>query len=605
VKKGQPRQLVVARIDDNLISLRERNQPESAADLATRLRDLALYTWPHKQDARFEWTGIDGWDSARAFWHQLDPDRKIDLIVSDVRFDRATTTPVHRVLQQLQLGGRATEAASSIPTGLGHVRSLIAWAAALRRPVGIAVYTADPGLWDRLLNHDPNVTAQLLGAWAVHEVGEILAILGDDQLVAGASLEQNTRRCLDWLHSTKNNFIGGCRVALVDYRRRLIESAVITEKMAVPNVYVPPSSWIQLFNWCQEQAQSPQPWNGEAPGVQLCFRDGITADLLSLASLFADADDWHPDSTPLDAACYTTDRVAPADPWQLDDMQRPRIGAFINSLGTMSRAVDRAWKAVSQFDVRLEQQVPRNLRKVINGQNGEARLARGLVLLFQILRRDEENLRVWEEAVEMCQWDHKELRFLFNEPPPSCSETLCSRLTQLIVLMRNKPPEFDLSAVFDWEEWCSEQDVRQDAAWVRWHVNLLVFMGVVEQLPDAKYRLVKYSLPSPMPMPDPVPDGDSHDAFIGRSAMTFLLETLGFSEDHGPDKSNNWNALTQILAGAFGKIDSLEEAGIFIEAFCAGEGPTWLKDICRDVAKTRMGWVNEDSWPSCIARVVQ
>lgn len=587
---SRPRRLTVLWIDDRIP--RTGHVPDSPnEEPGSPPRGLELF--------RFEVDGVShngiyDWLSALRFWQHYAGTRPIDLIAADVRFDFDGTSPIPA------MGGPR-----DIPTGLSHLKPFAAIASAAGMPLGIGIHTADPALWRRLATTG-GAADKAMGLLAAHEIGEVAAILGRADGLSELPPEARVQWCWDWLEEhAVFKFQDACRAAVRDYRERIVRSARVGGAMP-PKLLVMPSRWMVLAEWCEAMRKAPAPMGPEGVGVPFTLADG-TEDAVWMRSIFSDVTAVNIEKNALPARSYEFpasgagegDAVGPAageEPWTLDGDGLPRIGAFVHALGDVHDIVELAWNALAAFPVRLgdpgEGRLAHSLVDVL-GDKGNQKLARGLAVLFQILRRDYINQDEWAHAIRDYAWDHRKVRFL---PRRAEGDSLWDRLVQLLVLMRGREDSFYLEEAFGGAKWADDSIPDPIPGWMRWHVEQLVAAGVLAPADDGAYRLVRKRLTKAPPFPLALP---AADFFVGQDLAKYLMQSLGFSKAYGPGRSDGFAGHTRCVAGTFGA-EAKESPADFIKAFVDGRAPMWLKLICRDVVATKLNWSDRESWPVSI-----
>jgi hypothetical protein len=587
---SQPRFLTVLWIDDRIP--RTGHVPDSPNEEAgSPPRGLELF--------RFEadgvrHNGIYDWLSAIRFWQTSTGRRRIDLIAADVRFDFDATSPIP------SMGGPR-----DIPTGLSHLKPFAAIASAAGLPLGIGIHTADPGLWRRLASTG-GAADKAMGLLAAHEIGEVAAIMRRADGLTELPEQARVKWCWDWLEEhAVFKFQDACRTAVRDYRQNLVRAAKVGDVLP-PRVLVMPGHWMALAEWCEGMRRDPAPMGQEGPGVVFTLSDG-SEDAVWLRSLLADVISVNLEKEALPAHCYEYagpgdegaeggDPEAGEEPWRLDGDGLPRIGALVHALRDVHDIVELAWDALASFPPRLgdpkESRLARSLVDVL-GDRGSQKIARGLAVLFQILRRDYVNQQEWDHAMRDYAWDHRKLQFL---PRRANGDSLWDRLVQLLTLMRGRDEAFYLEEAFGGVKWAGDEIPDPVPGWMHWHIEQLVAAGVIARDVDDTFRLLRKRLDKAPPLPLALPTADF---FVGHDLAKYLMQSLGFSKLYGPGRSDGFAGHTRAVAGAFGG-EARESPADFIKAFTDGRAPTWLKLICRDVAESKLDWTDRESWPASI-----
>jgi hypothetical protein len=608
-----PRKLGLLIIDDELsISPRGYRVPGS------------ISTWSPGGD---NLPGIDSWHTALRFWSSFGGGEVPDLVVADVRFILDRTTPLSMLFKPQD---------NNIPTGLSHLKTFAVLSRALGLPLGVGARTMDPTLWaDQITAKEPEKRA--MGYLAVHEIGELAAILGDgDEILnGGPDKQQHIRNCLRWLRvNSATEFEDGLRKAVRDYRRRLFKLLTAPE---VPNVFVRPGHYAELLGWCRRMRENPQPLDAEHDiGLELTYYNG-RRDLISLASLFADFDKIT--TRALGASAFSDDGQVVAEPWKLDDDGRPRIGAFLRQLGcSLKKACDWAAEAVRAYQVSFPP--PKNYHPpklaALKNRDGYSPLAAGLTVLFQFVRIEQQRVEQWEHSFANDSWSHRKLQFISGKIAPG--DSLKRRLQKLADLTRRyssarisegEDAVFTRADLFDefpteWlddpsKERAEEIDVDRgdhNKEWVKWHFDRLVDAGVLEyglaggedcyKLNPAwlKGRPELNPPPAPRRLPrvvDAAQGAKSSEREPGR--MQWLKTSLGYPID-------DYNSVERALFVAFGGGDvrsDLEQEAEKANAYAkAGrpilkslvnlDPPFFLIEFCRGYAADYLKWP-ASKWP--------
>lgn len=592
------RKLILLRIDDGLS--RSRTISESTPERDVPPTTIALY----ERD-------VYDWESALTLWAKYDEAQGPDLVIADVHFDLDRTSP---------LAASSIVKGNHLPTGLSHLKPF----AALSRPagslIGVGLHTADRELWERLCNSG-DATERCVGHLAAHEIGELGAILGDQQLV-DQLVEQNSMQPLwNWIKiNTGGNPREAIRIALRNYRQRLLDLTDLSGDK--PTLFVLPDDLAQMLNWCGLMEQGPQPMSAANDcSLVLTAKDG-RQDSISLASLFADVEEIT--RLPLDPECFA---ISPAGTpafsreklCRLDHNGNPRIGAFVSSLGTLQRVYADAVQQVSQFPLRPPQVQPKNenLRTLVP-ENGTGLLVRGFVVLFQLLRIEQVRFEEWVDLFDNAKWNPRNLAFIPAEPSPIDNlRTALQRLTNLVRF--HKGAKFTRADVFDPDvdinqglevEWVTNVSSNEvDEPWVKWHFDRLVDAGLISRTAQDEYVLSRsrsYLDVPPFPalldkVDETTNSKDSSSslpqgcAAFAKSWKGWLRDSLGFAGDDG--------AIGQVLCDAFGRRGAANanerriKGNEFLAQLKAGAGPPWLISLCQKYAHDELHWLSKDTWP--------
>jgi len=591
----KPRKLTVLRIDDRAFA-----QVPATPTAATQHADAP----PESVElVKFggsggELTAIDGWASSLRYWAGVQAGTHPDLVVCDVLFDWDMSTP---------LNWDATD--TQVPTGLSHLKPFAAVSRTAGRPLGVGIHTANPRIWEAL---NGDAATQRMAALAAHEIGEVAAILGDDELVeelehlmstsdwpnTGSPLPAALEACWKWLERrSSSHFDGALKRAVLDYRRLLAMQTSANGEDARPRSFVLPSDWVRLMKSCE--ALKTQPTNLRDSDIEVPFRGWDSgSDCILLSSLFADVHDIL--DVVLPASCFEPSACTAAGgtasgtkPWELDASGRPQVGAYLASLGSLGRAYDQAVQALGSFVVRPIKpgDVPRHLREVVADQ-GSGPLARGLVVVLQWVRREFENRRLWQEAYQSNDWNRQKQEFGCG-----AGTTLEEWIRRLQNLVRGRRTAFYRADAFEEAQWdpAGDPSFNPDATWVRWHFDRLVDLGVLDY--DAgldEYRWQHSSSDIP-PVPSPLPTGLD---WVGAHAKNYLRDALGFGAPFGP-MGDNPHAIGQIVRQAFW-LSTEAQGRSFVDQFMEGDAPIWLAEVAREFARDTLGWKDERTWPRCL-----
>ena len=559
-----PRELVLLRVDDKLPptapplasgSVQAGHQPPPGIELMTF------------EESGTEYLGIDGWERSVRYWLSFNRRNLPDLVVADVRFDRDHTSPLNFDAMH-----------SSIPTGLSHLKPIAAVARAAGRPLGIALHTEDVDLWGKLVRQmDP------MGFLAAHEIGELAAILRESVLVEGIpEKEARLGACWRWLReNTAPGFGSAFNIALRNFRRHILLTANEQPPGVRREITVLPQEYVALLNWCEQKSGSGSARVADLGLGYVC--DDGASDRVSFRSLFADS---VVDFAQLPSACFEIPAARGGEllgerPWALAD-GHPRIGAFIAAVGSLAEASKTAGEVVELFplDPSSSEAAPRLIT------SGEVPLVRGLVVLYQVLRRDHHNFARWLEYCKRLGWNPRKCRL-----EDSCAPSLRRYLTTVNATLR--------SGEADGDEWLYVADVAEGLEVSRkaaqWHLDVLLLAGVAEQSTDEAavpvFRSVHETVRH-LPIP-PIPPCDL-DILRG-GAKSFLQESLGVPK-------NNHNQIGLVLDAAFvkepGSVNDQAKAGrLFLDRFLDGKAAPWLMEVCRDYAVRGLEWGETETWP--------
>jgi hypothetical protein len=564
--------------------------------------------------------GIDKWETALHFWSSFQGGEMPDLVVADVRFALDRTTPLSMLFKPDD---------NEIPTGLSHLKPFAVLARALGLPLGVSARTMmGRALWEaQIASSEPEKRA--MGYLAVHEIGELAAILGDgaEILNGGADRRQRIDNCLKWLkNNSATEFEDGLRKAVRDYRRRLFRLLIAPD---ASNVFVRPSHYAELMGWCERMRENPQPLDPQHDiGLELTYHNG-KRDIISLASLFADFDKIT--TKALEPSSYRSDKHRVAEPWKLDDDGRPRICDYLRRLGSLKTAFENAAEAVHAY--RVVAPLPDNYQPLslatLKNRHGYTALTAGLIVLFQFVRIEQNKVEQWEYSFERDSWEPRKLQFISGKIDPD--NNLRRTLQKLIVLIRryteandveNGDNTFTRSDLFDEfpDEWVRGISVNRgdhDREWVQWHFERLVDAHVLRHKVVAGedsytlntgWRRSQSKLNAP-PAPRRLPrlvagkGVGAKDSDREPNRVQWLRLSLGYTRD-------DFNSVERVLGDAFGGSEINRHAGREAEKAAVKakvgrailnsleklELPFYLLDICREYATVYLKWPRE-KWP--------
>lgn len=582
------RKLRVLRIDDRTRGEKPVIPTAAAQEVDAPPEPIELVSFAGPNARRFQ--SITGWRTALQFWLHVKVEDQPDLVAADVLFEEDESTPLNWEAPDRR-----------VPTGLSHLKPFAAVSRIAGRPLGLGIHTANPRIWSGLYT---SAVTQRMGAFAAHEIGELAAILGDDELVAQIERQLESDRaavleaCWSWLERrTAPQFDRALKLAVLDYRRLLAMRTSARTGDARLRTFVMPADWVRLMKWCDDMRANPQRLRGhDIPVPFLGSNDA--ADTIWLSSLFGDVD--HILDVVLPATCFETVAASaglsapPAPPaWALDTTGNPQIGGFLEALGSLGRAYQEAVTAVGSFMVRPMKKgdVPNNLRAVV-GDTGHGPLVRGLVVLFQWVRREFGNHVLWQEAYQQNDWNRQELRF-----GRGTGTTLEEWLRLLQNVVRGRKEWFDRADAFDDATWdpAGDPKLNADSAWVCWHFDRLVDLEVLEYDEVRKrYRWRRSSSDIPR-APAHLPAGEN---WVGPDPKSYIRDALGFGAAFGP-AGDNPHAIGQTMEAAF-ELENEEEGRQFLERFIAGHAPRWLVEVCREYARSSLEWTDKRTWPLCL-----
>jgi hypothetical protein len=573
------RQLTVLRIDDRTDNRAAPDVEAPSDDQDRPPEGIDVVQFGNKSDP---FIAITGWDLAIEYWRSDPANRHPDLVVADVLFDQDPTTPLNWTAED-----------NLVPTGLLHIKPFAAVSRVIGVPIGIALHTANPGLWENLIIRDgPGRRMALLAA---HEIGELAAILDDSENILDLPLEERIRWCWLWLHSrSRGRFRPALAVALENYRSRMVQLARGGGADADPrkmSIMVLPQEWVRLSHWCEEMARTPRPLGEANPALTYIRRDGI-ADCVSVISLFADVRDDLCDiiTDVLPQTCF--DVLPMNQAWKLDEQGYPRIGGFLHELKHLKSAVDEAVSILQNnfppFPARLE------IKLSQAGGSASATLARGLAILFQVIWRDQENFKTWSDYFKDYEWDVDHFEFKSSRTTSTSLREVWRTLEAYIV---GHGTHFFVDDVFEEAEAEILQHVPTAAR--RWYFDLLLRAGVVRPENSVGDQRTFWSTGMRVevpPVPDVIPRGIQ---LLGIDTKGYLRDVFGFGVEFGPAKSNDDNVIGRLLDAAFGSRDTGDpkEGRQFLSNFLEGNTQPWIAEVCRDFAFRVLSWRDSTTWP--------
>lgn len=576
-----PRPLELLRIDDDLPDGVPTTMPlQFIEQLPPSLLKPVMITVGGVQHL-----GIKSWAMAVQYWKQGRFETPPDLIISDVQFvDKSS--PMASMGTNLKL-----------PTGLSHFKLFAALARLRGGPVGVALHTADPMLWEMSARSDDPVE-RLLGLLAAHEIGELAALLGDAEGIP----EGGAEACWAWLKQARNmHFNEAIPVALEGYRRRLGEVTIL------------PDDHARLACWCagmQENARNNprgRVYLDESNDIGIpIFRLDGTRDIVSIRSVFADVSlkslGFTFDLTGLEADTFALDD----DPefYRLTEAGMPKIGALVAACGNLTRTYSQALCVLGTFPpIRIEASDV-SLTKFIK-DNVITDQAAALAILLQHVAYNHKLDELWRAAFVSCGYDPA--RDVF------CSETDVTLQTWLDRVYRIAKSSIDELSLGDFKNRLNENAAefgRVSKAGLTRLLALLVSLRWLVSDPDtAEYRATKAAVTGDIPrLPADTPEGfllvsgltdDYQDGNDLREIPGVMLHLFGHDEASPFRRSDNHNGLPRIIASGFA-LDSNDAATRFLDAFREGTMPGWVREICRQFARQLPDW-DQARWPTWLA----
>jgi hypothetical protein len=591
-----PRNLRLLQIDDDLF------QPRPASEFIEQVSAGAENT-----------LGINDWRAAIEFWTGFDAATTVDLVTADIRFTADKTTPL--LFDPAFRRGERSQQSSEflIPTGLSHLKPFAAVARAGERPLGIAIHTADVHGWKARLTSS-NIPARLMAYLAAHEIGELAAILGHRLDLSGKTKEEVLETCWRWLsnHSC-GTFSEAWPRALRNYREYLVSHAFTAESLVRKGrpgvgelksgfVMVLPDEWTRLAAWCgrMKGSKGGAILGHDDPGFAFLLSNGAQENI-SLRSIFADAHMSLPEafdlqSEALPLGCF--DLEPKSSPFSLDENGLPQIGAFLMEFRDLAEANRMAVEALDMFPV--DERASARLGEVLSAETCGSlfRLARLLAILFQIVRRDRSIVESWESAYERDAWDLVEARFqskMMDSGAPSLKQVVLA-VSECVGSFQDGFTAEALLDSFNLRRSAGQRD-KASRRTIELCLRILESLGVVFfREEDREYDVNEFSLLSDKipPVPAMLPDGlvETNDV---RSQDTgpFLRDVFGYG-----GMNPNDNQIGRFVAEALGV--ETRQGREFLGDFRDGAAPTWIKEICRAFAKSRLVWSNVDSWPRAL-----
>ena len=557
-----------------------------------------------------ELPGIDSWRTALQFWTTFDYAEVPDLVLADVRFIEDRTSPLSLLFKPSE---------NYIPTGLSHLKAFAALARALGKPIGVCARTVETDVWQNLIA-SKKPEKQAMGYLAMHEVGELAAILGDGKTILADTddKQQHIENCRRWLEeNSETSFEQGLCKAVREYRRSLFKLLI---KAETASIFVRPSNYAELMGWCERMRREPHPLDQEHDvGLELTCHNG-RSEIISLASLFADYDKITEKA--LDPSSFATDETVTTEPWMLDDDARPRIGVYLQQLGSLHQACDDAARAVTVYEPSYplpDDYHPKSLA-LIKTEYGYSDLTLGVIVLFQFVRNEQSKVEEWTKRVVHDRWDVRSLRFISGtnrEPEDSLRKTL-----QLLVNLIRKlqlqvdTGKFTRYMLFDEfpDEWVTSVDVdrgEHDTPWVKWHFERLVDADVLklsveggedQYVLNRAWRKSTQTLSGSLPAPRQFPKMARGSSDVARNSgepkrVQQLKLSLGYD-------TTDFNSVERVLADAFGGLgerkgrdnERVKAGRVILNNFEEPNLPFLLLDLCRQYAAKYREWT-PDQWP--------
>ena len=457
------------------------------------------------------WLG--SWRDACNIWSNGFAKQPPDLIISDINFRDDNTSPMSKVVNHLTSQGLVKLEDDPLPSGLLHVKPLAAIAASLSRPIGFAIHTVNPDIWEKYYNFSqssPNLAPSILkgneviqryvGALAIHEIGELAAIRGYN--VQRDTTEETVKECLKWFkkHHQKT-FETALPFALGEYLGELIEASncrmlSLNNRKTNSFAFVMPCEWIRLNKWTQERINYGGIINNEH--ITLTYRDG-TKDPIYLASMFATAETRTHET--VKTQCWPKECFQVGINKVSSDFgcgtKRPQFGEFINSLKSLYE-LDTAARLIcdalgTDYTKPIEKGQP-NINKIASNilekpdKAKDIGPVKGLAVLYQAVKLVCNIQHSWQELLNQPDWDYKKQKPCLRKPKPtyvndnSLYDYLNGLLSVIDTALEND--EYYEDGYFTWEEIVpkSEFHIRlkdcsyrvDNGKWWEWHMELLV-----------------------------------------------------------------------------------------------------------------------------------
>lgn len=580
---------------------------------------------------------ITGCVASQKFWQsQLLPTEPPDLLLVDINFERDSTSPLKR-------------AEGKIPTGLLHALPFLAWSRTAGRITAVAFHTGDKTLFttrDGDASHVMKLlAAELAGiAGAVHGtlLGEVVNG-GMDRLDAKGDLDSAGYRWI-WDLAPDAEHLARERVQ-AEYRRALLNAASLpamtteggASSGALSRVVIEPESHAVLMRLVSEASSrsgtirpSVEGW----PGITLIRRDGHT-DCIAVDSLFADS------RVALQGIHFADSAEGdPERPWDLTD-GKPAIGRYLRRLGQWQEVYEQAAAFASQLPLGAAQASTTLAKLIKNGAPplpveatggtpvippvSNEKVVRFLTLLFQIIRQQHAAAEAWPKRYHELGWDPAGHRFTDTEPRgqtlPHFLTELFSNLLAHIEVERSDGDEAPryLVAKEDLIDLLDKQKI--DRVRVDVYIKLMVEAGLLTHswkvgligsyeamtidLPYlAAIGAVQGSMRTGKVVPDrarllslfrdrtPMQTTDFTPEWIGEGGLsrTVLAENLGYGGD-------SMTAMSRIVSQGLG-LARESDATAFLDEFESGTTKYgWLRELCRQYARKRLGWSDERNWP--------
>ncbi len=503
---------------------------------------------------------IDGWATAIDFWCSAGVTVP-DVVVADVHFEHDLSSP---------LNGHSSAGSRSIPTGLSHLKPVAAMARSRGNVLGVAIHTADPGLWERLAA-DRDRMAML----AAHEIGELAAILGDriplDRL---GDIDARCDWCWRWLdRRTTRVFSAAVTSALQDYRLRLVNAGQRSET-GREMVSVGPEEHARLLRWCGQQSeiQEHSALKDYDQHVTFSYADG-RSEAIEFRSLFADCA-----YRTLRVQSFATGETEP-DPTGAYNSRTPELGRFIAQFGGMAAAFHEACELLERYPP-LSETRPRV--STINDWPATPH-TKGLALVLHLARREFMLWQRWAEYFSKYEWDPAAWRF-GDDPVPGRS------LSEFLKSLHANMPQNAGEPVADIQDAIVDRlghRLTEDRALD--HVALLLDCGAAatSALDDGltRFRAVSGVEIRPCHLPEKLPAG-----FESLRWRQDLSLTFGF-------RRGDTTSIRRIIARGFLPSRDDREAIAFLERLRQGRGPEWLHDLARRYAQDVLRWTDSAVWP--------
>jgi hypothetical protein len=594
-ENDKPRYLRVLIIDDAIDGPFQTCDPAELTQHKGIGEPLSQVTYEYDD---LTYVAINSLKAAANFWSIYSDRLCPDIVLTDVNFEKDTTTPLQSV-------GEFNS--SCIPTGLSHCKAFAAIARAKSRPLAIAIHTADPSLWARgAEDRVGNRTKHFFGLLAAHEIIELAALLGDRLSFNTLNLDS----VFAWLENRSAR--GDIRLSKnkgVQLYREAIVSGIIATEDNGSRIRVPYSAALELKLWCERMHESPRPLGSKKgssdPGLTMLYASG-EVDKVYLSSIFADVENI--EYSALNKDCFKL-QESEGDVWKLRN-NLPAIGELVFEVMQSVEVVGEALGYLSDLPLDAEA-LNRNLRQFENN------IAKGIAVLFRAIeikyQKREEFVRLWLNDM----WDPTKLRAckLDDIDDYSNMRPLREWIVCIIKILSKLGDRDGRDRYFEDHDVLGEfrkllpvaSKDEMTIGKLRMHMQLAVEIGAIEtivELESHEYRVVDRAMDifqSASSPPATLGTREGESVWLSRD----VRDSLGFGNKN-PDSSHNDNAIGQILYAAFlagaGKkgVSANQRAKLgrdFFKKFERGEVDVWIRLYCMDFCKNELGWTEKEHWP--------